>query len=83
MSEHTTKDNRAAYTFAEFAKLFGKDRSWTYRLAEKNKIAVIKGYGYALVPASEAKRLSSGLSGKEPNSGLTTLKLIHAGKNVG
>ncbi len=46
--------------FAEFAEFFGKDRSWTYRLAEKNKIAVIKGYGCALVPASEVTRLSGG-----------------------
>lgn len=68
MSDKRLTQQRAAYTFAEFANLFGKERTWTYRLANKKKIAVVKGYGSALIPASEVERLSSALGAPEtPN----------------
>lgn len=53
----THAGQRVAYTLAEFAELFGKNRSWSYRMAGKNQIKTIKGYGCALVPASEVDRL--------------------------
>mgnify|MGYP001946355822 CR=1 FL=1 len=48
---------RVAYTFAEFADQFGRERTWTYKLAAKKKIKVIRGYGKAMVPASEVDRI--------------------------
>lgn len=48
---------QVAYTLNQFAKLFGKNRSWSYRLAATGKIKVINGYGSALVPATEIDRL--------------------------
>lgn len=48
---------QVAYTLAQFANLFGKNRSWSYRLAASGKIKVVNGYGSALVPATEIDRL--------------------------
>jgi hypothetical protein len=52
----------AAYTLAQFAKLFGKNRSGAYRLEDDNKIRTIHGYGYGctLVPATEVARILEG-----------------------
>jgi hypothetical protein len=49
---------QVAYTLAQFAKLFGKNRSWAYRLAASGKIKTINGYGCSLVPATEVDRLT-------------------------
>jgi hypothetical protein len=49
--------SQVAYTLAQFAKLFGKDRSWAYRLAASGKIKTVNGYGCTLVPATEVDRL--------------------------
>lgn len=56
----TRRGERVAYTFAEFAALFGRERTWVYRLADKNKVRVIRGYGKALIPASEVERILEG-----------------------
>lgn len=53
----TLSGNRVAYSFAEFAALFGKERTWTYKLAAKRKIRVLRGYGKAMIPASEVERI--------------------------
>lgn len=53
----TLSGNRVAYSFAEFAALFGKERTWTYKLAAKRKIKVLRGYGKAMIPASEVERI--------------------------
>ena len=48
---------RVAYTPVEFAALFGREKSWTYRQIYSGKLKTIKGMGGQLVPASEADRI--------------------------
>ena len=48
---------RRAYTVAEVADMFGKNRSWVYRQIKKGKISAIIGYGVTLVSDREIKRL--------------------------
>ena len=59
-AENKKTGARVALSFAEFAEKFGKDRTWTYKLAAKKKIRVIRGYGKAMVPASEVDRILAG-----------------------
>lgn len=54
--------DRVAFDFDEFAKKFGRDRSWTYRQVRAGRIKVISGYGKMMIPASEVERI---LEGKE------------------
>lgn len=54
------KTQRAAYSLSEAAKLFGKDRSWIYRMVKEGKIRVLKGFGAMLIPASEIQRICEG-----------------------
>ena len=42
---------------AEFAALFGKEKSWAYRQKYDGKIDVITDYGVDMVPASQVKRI--------------------------
>ena len=56
----TNNTHRAAYSLSEAAKLFGKDRSWIYRLVAEGKIRVLKGFGAMLIPASEIERICEG-----------------------
>ena len=49
--------DRAAYNFKEFAELFGKSKTWTYRLTYEGKIKTIDGYGKKMVTASEVDRI--------------------------
>lgn len=51
---------RAAYSLSEAAKLFGKDRSWIYRMVKEGKIRVLKGFGAMLIPANEIERICEG-----------------------
>lgn len=51
---------RAAYSLEEFSQMLGHNRAWGYRMAKDNRIRVIRGYGKALVPASELERILSG-----------------------
>jgi hypothetical protein len=57
---HLPRIAPAAYTLADFAGIFNKNRSWSYRLAAKGKIKTIHGYGCTLVPASEVTRILEG-----------------------
>lgn len=44
--------------------MLGHNRAWGYRMAKDNRIRVIRGYGKALVPASEIERILSGNGGQ-------------------
>ena len=55
-----TKPDRVALDFDEFANLFGRDRSWTYRMAKGGKLKVITGYGKMMIPVSEVERITQG-----------------------
>ncbi|MCX6880758.1 MAG: hypothetical protein NTW21_44180 [Verrucomicrobia bacterium] len=48
---------RVAFSFEEFAKQVGKDRTWVYRQVKAGRIRAITGYGSALIPASEVERI--------------------------
>lgn len=48
---------RVSYSFAEFADLVGKERTWVYRQVSKGRIRAITGYGAAMIPASEIGRI--------------------------
>lgn len=37
--------------------MFGRHRSWIYRLARSGRIKTIKGFGHELVAASEIARI--------------------------
>jgi predicted site-specific integrase-resolvase len=62
----TNNTHRAAYSFSEAAKLFGKDRSWIYRHVKEGKIRVLKGFGAMLIPASEIERICEGGASVKP-----------------
>ena len=47
------------FTPAEFAALFGREKTWTYRLLYAGKINGISDYGRMMIPASEAVRIES------------------------
>lgn len=49
--------DRIAYSFAEIANKIGKERTWVYRQVRKGKLRVVKGYGAAMIPASEIDRI--------------------------
>ncbi|MFN0126286.1 MAG: helix-turn-helix domain-containing protein [Verrucomicrobiales bacterium] len=51
----------AWYSPEEFAELFGKERSWAYRMLQKKKVQAITGYGHTKIPHSEAERLLADL----------------------
>jgi excisionase family DNA binding protein len=51
------KIHRAAYSLSEAAELFGKDRSWIYRMVKDGKIRVVTGFGAMLISASEIERI--------------------------
>mgnify|MGYP003132677347 CR=1 len=48
------KHTRVAYSFADFADIFGKSQTWTYRLYYKGKIKVIDGYGCRMIQAGKS-----------------------------
>ena len=49
--------DRAGYTPAEFAALFGREKTWSYRQFYAGRLKMIEGYGGRLVPASEVERI--------------------------
>ena len=57
---------RVAYTPAEFAALFGREKSWTYRQIYSGKLKTIKGMGGQLIPAAEADRIVEGAQFIDP-----------------
>ncbi len=48
---------RISYSFAEFAEMVGKERTWVYRQVQRNRIRAITGFGAAMIPASEVERI--------------------------
>lgn len=59
MKDLTANPSAAWYSVAEFSALFGRERSWGYRLLKKGKIQVIDGYGRNQIPRAEYERLLS------------------------
>lgn len=52
-----TKLPRAAFSHSEFAAIFNRTRSWSYRMARSGRIRTITGYGHELVPSTEVDRI--------------------------
>ena len=50
---------RAAYSLAEFAKMFGKHRAWAYRMVKDGKVKTIDSLGNKLISAAEVERVLS------------------------
>lgn len=48
---------KATYTPAEFAKFFGKERTWGYRQLYAGKVKAITKLGQTLIPQSEVDKL--------------------------
>jgi hypothetical protein len=48
---------RVSYSFAEFAEMVGKERTWVYRQVAKGRIRSVTGFGAAMIPASEIERI--------------------------
>ena len=57
---------KATYTPAEFAAVFGKERTWGYRQLYAGKVKAITKLGQTQIPRSEVEKL---LSGAERYSG--------------
>ena len=57
MSESVYPERKSSYTPAEFAALFGKERSWTYRRLGEGKVLAITDYGWIRIPDSERERI--------------------------
>lgn len=62
MKDSETDSNPAWYTLAEFAALFGKERTWAYRLLYAGKILAITGYGTTRIAHSEVDKILNGSS---------------------
>ena len=52
--------DKATYTPAEFAALFGKERTWGYRQLYAGKVKAITKLGQTLIPQSEVDKLLGG-----------------------
>jgi len=48
---------RVSYSFAEFAEMNGKERTWVYRQVQKGRLRAVTGFGTAMIPASEVERI--------------------------
>ena len=48
---------RVSYSFAEFAEMVGKERTWVYRQVQKGRLRAVTGFGAAMIPASEVERI--------------------------
>jgi len=48
---------KVTYTPAEFAKLFGKERTWAYRLLYRGKIDAVTEYGRTMIPGTEVQKI--------------------------
>lgn len=49
--------DKIIYTPAEFAKIFGREKTWTYRQLYDGKIDAITDYGRTMIPASQIARI--------------------------
>lgn len=52
---------KLTYTPAEFAALFGKERTWTYRQLYAGKVKAITKLGQIQIPHSEVEKLLNGV----------------------
>jgi hypothetical protein len=52
-------NNRAAYSPAEFAALFGRHATWGYRQLYSGRVTAITSMGRVLIPRSELERVLS------------------------
>ena len=59
LSPTLPQHEKPVYTVAEFAGLFGRHKSWAYRLIYAQRIKVIHKFGKMMVPASEADEILS------------------------
>ena len=63
-TKQTVAYPQAAYTVFQFARLFGKERTWGYRMIYKGKVKVLPPdatiSGDFMIPHSEVVRLLSG-----------------------
>lgn len=64
---------KVTYTPAEFAKVFGKERTWAYRQLYAGKVNAISEFGRTLIPQSEVDRLLQA-AGRYLGAGKTTEK---------
>lgn len=51
--------DKVAYTPVEFAAMFSREKTWTYRLIYSNKIEAIFDLGRIMIPANQIARLES------------------------
>ncbi|MES2659528.1 MAG: hypothetical protein V4689_12995 [Verrucomicrobiota bacterium] len=52
-------DTKRTYTPTEFAALFGKEKSWTYRQLYAGKIEAITDFGRIQIAASQVEKIES------------------------
>jgi hypothetical protein len=50
-------EQRAAYSPTEFAALFGRKKTWSYRQLYAGRVRAITTLGQLMIPRSEAERL--------------------------
>ena len=68
---------KLTYTPTEFAALFGKERTWTYRQLYAGKVKAITKLGQVQIPHSEVEKLLGGVEryrGAAPHAGRATKK---------
>jgi hypothetical protein len=53
---------RSAFSPAEFAALFGREMTWTYRLLYAGRVRAIRHMKPAMIPRSEVERLTTELA---------------------
>jgi hypothetical protein len=61
-------NERAAFTPAEFAALFGKQETWAYRQVYAGRVRVIRQLGRMMIPRTELERLSNDAAEYEPSA---------------
>lgn len=77
----TSTGDRAAFSPAEFAALFGKEQTWGYRQLYSGKVKATTEYGRTMIPASEVERILAsagiyeGIKTKAPQSKTDIQKL--------
>jgi len=54
--------NKPAYTPAEFAALFGKERTWGYRQIYAGKVNAVTIFGSIMIPVEEVEKVMAGAS---------------------
>ncbi len=76
---------KLTYTPAEFAALFGKERTWTYRQLYAGKVKAITKLGQVQIPHSEVEKLLGGVEryrGAASHAGRTAKKRASKKKPV-